>query len=73
VARRDRHGRLAPGDVRGRGGWRIDEDTDAFELRVVVPPNTDAQVHVPGEPEPIEVGSVTHTWFTDRPTATDAS
>ncbi len=33
-----------------------------LELRVVVPPNTDATVHVPGGAEPVEVGSGTHEW-----------
>jgi alpha-L-rhamnosidase len=46
-------------DGRAEVGWRI--DGDRFELRVVVPPNTDAEVWVPGSAEAIVAGSGAHT------------
>ncbi len=45
---------------RAEVSWHL--DGDELELRVVVPPNSDAEVHVPGWSEPVEVGSGTHTW-----------
>jgi alpha-L-rhamnosidase len=45
---------------RAEVAWRI--DGDRFELTVVVPPNTDADVHLPGHPAPVAVASGTHTW-----------
>ena len=43
--------------------WAIDDD---LELRVVVPPNTDAEVWIPGATKPVLVGSGTHTWTAAR-------
>ena len=40
--------------------WTLDDDE--IELRVVVPPNTDAEVWVPGASSVVEVGSGEHTW-----------
>jgi alpha-L-rhamnosidase len=48
---------------RAEVAWHIDDDQ--LELRVVVPPNTDAEVHVPGRSQPVEVGSGTHAWRTE--------
>jgi len=47
---------------RAEVGWRI--DADRFELDVVVPPNTEAEVWVPGSVEPVVVGSGTRTFTT---------
>jgi len=47
---------------RAEVGWRI--DADRFELDVVVPPNTEAEVWVPGSAEPVVVGSGTRTFTT---------
>ncbi len=50
---------------RHEAGWsRVGE---AVRLRVVVPPNTTAVVHVPGSAEPVTVGSGTHEWVASVP------
>jgi alpha-L-rhamnosidase len=40
--------------------WTIADQK--LELRVLVPPNTDATVHVPGADAPTEVAAGSHTW-----------
>ncbi|WP_062291484.1 family 78 glycoside hydrolase catalytic domain [Demequina phytophila] len=46
-------------------GWeRVGE---SLRIRVVVPPNTTALVHVPGGDEPVAVGSGTHEWMAPAP------
>ncbi|MGW2719150.1 family 78 glycoside hydrolase catalytic domain [Streptomyces sp. NPDC001492] len=45
---------------RAEAGWRIEHDTLVME--VLVPPNTRAEVQLPGEREPFEVGSGRRTF-----------
>ncbi|MFJ2813560.1 family 78 glycoside hydrolase catalytic domain [Streptomyces sp. NPDC087294] len=45
---------------RAEAGWRIDGDTLVVDVRV--PPNTRADVQLPGDEEPFEIGAGTHTF-----------
>jgi alpha-L-rhamnosidase len=43
--------------------WRLDPSDQAVDVTAVVPPNTSAEVHLPGSNQaPLEVGSGTHHW-----------
>ncbi len=52
-------------------GWRR-TDGDEIEVHAVVPPNTTAEVHLPGRADVLEVGSGEHRW-TVPPTGRDGS
>jgi alpha-L-rhamnosidase len=52
-------------------GWERGEGV--LVLRVVVPVGVSAVVHVPGEPEPVEVRHGTHEWRTPDRWATDGA
>lgn len=47
--------------------WWIEDG--GFVLEVIVPPNTSADVHLPGRPQAQTVGSGTHTFRTELPEA----
>ena len=47
-------------------GWsRVDAHT--IDIEAVIPPNTTAEVWLPGSPDPIAVGSGRHRWSVDAP------
>jgi alpha-L-rhamnosidase len=52
-------------------GW--ERDGGLLALRVVVPVGATAVVHVPGEPEPVEVGHGEHAWRVADPWAADSA